>query len=101
MGEYIIKFHPDFFKDLDKLSKKEIEIFEKKKEKIRQNPLRSKHLSGGDNCYREAITDNIRLVYWVIQDEIWMLIIDKHDPAYEKFRKRLYSLKVRYLKDVE
>ena len=93
MVVYVIKFHSEFFKDLEKLSRKEIEIFEKKKEKIKQNPLRLKHLSGGENCYREEITRNIRLIYYVRGNEIWMLVIDKHDHAYEKYRKRLYSLK--------
>lgn len=97
MIEYVVKFHSDFFKDLDKLSKKEIEIFEKKKEKIKQNPLRLKHLSGGENCYREEITSNVRLIYYLKGNEIWMLVIDKHDHAYSKYRKRLYSLRTKYL----
>ncbi len=77
------------------LSSKEVEIFEKKKEKIKQNPLRLEHLSGGENCYREAITNNVRLIYYVRNNIIWMLIIDKHDDAYASYRKRLYSLKMR------
>lgn len=95
--EYIVKFHSLFFKDLEKLSKIDIEIFEKKKEKIKQNPLRLKHLSGGENCYREEITSNIRLVYYLKGNEIWMLTIDKHDDAYQKYKQRLYSLKTKYL----
>ena len=62
LTEWIIKEHPDFFKDLDSLSKNELEILYKKKEKIKVNPIREKHLSGGGNCYREPITKNIRLV---------------------------------------
>ena len=60
-----IKEHPDFFNDLDKLNKNELEIFCRKKIKIKENPLRQKHLSGGENCYREPITKNIRLVYYI------------------------------------
>ncbi len=93
MVKYVVKFHPDFFKDLDKLSKNEIEIFEKKKEKILQNPERLKHLSGGSNCYREAITNNMRLIYAIERNVIWMLIIGNHDEAYARYRQRLYSLK--------
>jgi len=52
LSEWIIKEHPDFFRDLDKLNNKELEIFYKKKNKIKQNPLRMEHLSGGENCYR-------------------------------------------------
>lgn len=95
MIQYEIKFHSEFFKDLMVLSSKEVEIFEKKKEKIKQNPLRLEHLSGGENCYREAITNNVRLIYYVRNNIIWMLIIDKHDDAYASYRKRLYSLKMR------
>ena len=82
---------------MDKLSKKDLEIFEKKKGKIMQNPIRLKHLSGGENCYREEITTNIRLIYLVKGNEIWMLTIDTHDDAYEKYRQRLYSLQTKYL----
>lgn len=95
--EYKVRFHSEFFKDLDKLSPTDIEIFEKKKEKIRQNPLRLKHLSGGENCYREEITTNIRLIYYIKGNEIWMLVIDKHDKAYAEYRRRLYTLKVKHL----
>ncbi len=97
MNDWIVKEHPDFFKDLDKLGNNELEIFYKKKQKIKQNPLRLKHLSGGDNCYREEITSNIRLVYYLEKNFIWLLIIDKHDDAYDKFRQRLYTLKNKYI----
>lgn len=97
MGNWIIKEHPDFFKDLDKLNKKELEIFYKKKEKIKQNPLRLKHLSGGENCYREEITINIRLIYYIKSNIVWLLTIDKHDDAYIKYRKRLYTLREKYI----
>ena len=97
MSEWLIKEHPDFFRDLDKLDKKEIEIFYKKKNKIKQNPIRLKHLSGGENCYREEITRNIRLVYFIKDKEVWLLVIDKHDDAYNKFRNRLHSLREKYI----
>ena len=96
MNEWELKLHPDFYKDLDKLDTKELEIFYKKKKKIKQNPLRLKHLSGGDNCYREEITTNIRLIYYIEKSTIWLLTIDKHDDAYSNFRKRLYSLRNKY-----
>lgn len=96
MREWIIKGHPDFFKDLDKLNIKELEIFYKKKQKIKENPLRQEHLSGGESCYREPITSNIRLIYFIQENTIWLLTIKKHDEAYEEYRKRLYSLKQKY-----
>jgi len=97
LNKWEIKEHPDFFKDLDKLNKKELEIFYKKREKIKQNPLRLKHLSGGENCYREEITTNIRLVYYIKSNVIWLLTIDKHDDAYSKYRKRIYTLREKYI----
>ncbi|MBI2451952.1 type II toxin-antitoxin system RelE/ParE family toxin [Candidatus Pacearchaeota archaeon] len=93
MIEWIIKLHPDFLRDLDKLDKKHIEIFYKKKEKIKQNPLRLKHLSGGENCYREEITRSIRLVYYVESNTIWLLTIGPHDKAYKEYLKRLHNLR--------
>ena len=97
MTEWGIKFHPDFLKDLDKLDGSILKLFYKKKNKIKENPIRLKHLSGGENCYGEEITDNVRLVYFVQGETIWFLTIKTHDDAYNEFRKRLYSLKTKYL----
>ena len=93
MVEWEIKEHPDFFKDLDKLSTKDLEVFYKKKNKIKKNPERQKHLRGGENCYREPITDNIRLIYFIEKKIIWLLTIGRHKEAYSYYLKRLYSLK--------
>ena len=93
MTNWEIKEHPDFFKDLDKLSTKDLEILYNKKRKIKENPERQKHLSGKENCYREPITENIRLIYYIKEKTIWFLTIGKHKEAYQKYLKRLYSLK--------
>jgi len=91
-----IKFHDNFFKDLDKLSLKDVQIFEKKKAKIMENPRRQKYLSGEKNCYREPITKNIRVVYFLHQDVLWFLAIGPHDKAYDKFKERLHQLRKKY-----
>ena len=96
MIDWEIKEHPDFFKNLDKLSTKDLKIFYKKKKKIKENPLRQKHLSGGLNCYREPITRNIRLVYFIEGKTIWLLAIGQHNKSYEEFKKKVYSLRIRY-----
>lgn len=96
MAEWEIREHPDFFRDLDSLGTKELQIFYKKKQKVKENPKRQKHLSGGVNCYREPITKNIRLVYFLEGSIVWLLTIGPHDKSYEEFRKRLYSIRVRY-----
>ncbi len=89
----MIKLHPDFLKDLDKLDNKNLEIFYKKKAKIKKNPLRLKHLSGGENCYREEITQNIRLVYYIEGNIIWFLTVGKHDKSYNEYLIRLRNLR--------
>ncbi|MBI2139041.1 hypothetical protein HYU13_05610 [Candidatus Woesearchaeota archaeon] len=91
--QWEIKEHPGFFKDLDKLGKQELEIFFRKKNKIKENPLRLKHLSGGEHCYREPITSNIRLIYFLQGQTIWLLTIGRHDDAYKMYIRRLYALR--------
>ena len=95
MADWEIKEHPDFFRDLDKLSINDLKTFYNKKKKIKENPERQKHLSGGKNCYREPITENIRLVYFVKGKTIWFLTISKHKEAYKRYLKRLYSLRLK------
>ena len=96
MTEWIIKEHPEFFKDLDALDTKILEIFYKKKNKIKVSPLRLKHLSGGENCYREPITENIRLVYYIEHNVIWLLTIGRHDDVYAQYLKRLHTLRKQF-----
>jgi len=91
-----VRFHDSFFKDLDNLSSKNIKIFEKKREKILENPKRQKHLVGSAHCYREPITKNIRVVYFIHKNIIWFLTIGPHDKAYDNFKKRLYQIKIKY-----
>jgi mRNA-degrading endonuclease RelE of RelBE toxin-antitoxin system len=49
--DYTIKFHDEFFDDLEKLNKKELETVRKQIKKIKKNPLRFKRLRGRENCY--------------------------------------------------
>ena len=98
MVDWVVKVHPDFLRDLDRLDNAILQIFRKKKEKIRLNPLRLKHLSGGENCYREEITRNIRLIYYIKSNVIWFLTIGPHDKAYEDYIKRLHNLRQTLIK---
>lgn len=91
MSEWEIKRHPDFLKDLKKLDNKDLNIFYKK---IKENPERQKHLMGKGNCYREPITENLRLIYFLDGKVIWLLIISKHKNVYKQYLKRFHSLKV-------
>ena len=47
MIEWIVKEHPDFFKDLDKLDKRALEIFYKKKAKDKTKPSAIKAFEWG------------------------------------------------------
>ena len=93
MTEWVVKEHPDFFRDLDALDTKHLDIFFKKKRKIKENPLRLKHLGGGANCYREPITENIRLIYYIEGNTTWLLTIGLHEESYNQYLKRLHTLK--------
>lgn len=97
MTEWVVKSHPRLTQDLDLLGTKELEIFYKKKEKIKENPIRQKHLRGGENCYREPITENIRLVYYIEDKTIWLLTVGPHEKAYQRYLQRLHSLKQKYM----
>ena len=99
MTEFVVQFHPDFFKDLDNLDKKGVEIFYKKLLKIKQNPFRLKHLSGGTPCYREEITSNIRLIYAVEGNTLSFLTIGRHNESYKTYLKRLHNLRQNHALD--
>ncbi|MFH1650455.1 MAG: hypothetical protein ABIA93_07970 [Candidatus Woesearchaeota archaeon] len=92
LTEWHAKYHTKFLKDLKKLDGSLLKIFKAKRAKILENPLRFKHLSGGENCYREEITSNIRIIYYVEGASVWFLLLERHDAAYEDFRKRLHDL---------
>jgi len=70
-----------------------LSIFYKKKQKIKENPERQKHLTGGENCYREPITNNVRLIYYIEGKTIWFLTIGGHEDSYTKYIQRLHSLR--------
>jgi mRNA-degrading endonuclease RelE of RelBE toxin-antitoxin system len=98
LNKWIIRHHPHFYKDLEKLGTNELRTFQKKLQKIKDNPERQKHLSGGKNCYREPITDNIRLVYMIKEDIIWLLSIARHEKAYKSYLKRFYTVREKLVK---
>ncbi|HLD42554.1 MAG TPA: hypothetical protein VJB08_01045 [Candidatus Nanoarchaeia archaeon] len=75
---------------------RELQNFYDKKKKIKENPLRLKHLSGGSNCYREPITDNVRVIYYIEKNTIWLLSIGTHKKAFGAYLKRLHSLRMKF-----
>lgn len=92
MPDYELKFHPEFFDDLKKLTKKELEDVNQHIKKIKQDPLHQKHLEGGSNCYR-ARMGTLRLVYYLLGNTIWFLVIERRKNVYDTYRNRLYKIK--------
>ena len=87
-----VKFHPAFFKDLEKINKRELDSVAKQIEKIKQNPTRFKHLRGHENCY-SLRTGNLRIVYWIRGSTLWFLVVERRKKVYTIYFKRLYAIK--------
>lgn len=83
-----LKAHPLFEKDVKKLDKKNKERLLDTLEKIKENPTRYKQVKGIPNCFRLRI-GNLRVVYLVKGDEIWILIVEKRKSVYREMKKRL------------
>ena len=94
MPNFIIRYHPEFFKDLERLSKSQLEAAHKKIERIKEAPEQFKDLSGGAKCYSTRI-ENMRLVYYFDGTNLWFLILESRKGVYEEYVKRLYKLKTR------
>jgi len=87
LGEWIIKVHSLFLKDLEKLDKQHIERVAKIILKIKENPKVSKALKGFKNHYRVRF-DGYRLIYSLESNEIRLLILEKRKKAYKELKKR-------------
>lgn len=92
LDEFEFKFHPEFFDDLDKLDKRDLEAVNKQIEKIKQNPLRFKRLKGRENCFSVRSGD-LRIVYYVQDKVVWFLIAERRKSVYGIYLKRLYKIK--------
>lgn len=93
-NNFIVKYHPEFFDDLDKLDKRDLEAVNKQIEKIKKNPFRFKRLKGRENCY-SVRTGDLRIVYYVFRNLIWFLVVEKRKIVYEIYFKRLFRIKNR------
>ncbi len=85
-------FHEEFYKDIKKLDKTFVNEVWSQITKIKENPTQTKHLSGGQNCFRVRVR-NYRLVYCVEKDVVYILIIAPRKTVYEKYLKRLYKIR--------
>ena len=83
-----LKAHPLFEKDLKELDKSEREIVHKLLEKIREKPERYKKLKHLTNCYSLRIK-NLRMIYYLEGDTIFILIVGKRKKVYEEMKKRM------------
>ena len=94
MPNFDLRYHPKFFKDLEKLTKNQLEAVHNKIERIKQNPEQFKDLKGKNNCHTVRI-ENMRLVYYFDGLNLWFLILESRKDVYELYLKRLYSLRMK------
>lgn len=94
MSDFQIRYHPKFFKDLDCLCSHQLEIVHKKIESIKENPDQFKHLKGKNNSYSIRV-ENMRLVYYFDEVNLWFLILESRKSVYDEYIKRLYSLRMK------
>ncbi|RZB29442.1 MAG: hypothetical protein AEth_01170 [Candidatus Argoarchaeum ethanivorans] len=83
-----LKAHPLFEKDVKKLDKKDREGISVALKRLKENFIRYKPIKGIPNCFRLRI-GNLRVVYIVKGDEIWILIVEKRKQVYKEMKKRL------------
>jgi len=91
-NKYTLNFHPKFFDDLKKLDKKEMKIVHQHVNKIKQDPKRNKRMHEINNCYRIR-TGNLRIVYYLENNIICFLVVEKRKLVYGIYLKRLFHIK--------
>ncbi len=94
MTNFIIRYHPQFFKDLESLTKLQLESVHKKIERIKTDPAEFKDLKGKNNCYTIRV-EHMHLVYYFDGPNLWFLIIESRKIVYDEYLKRLYNLKIK------
>jgi|SRR3989338_777639 len=94
MANFTIRYHPKFFKDLEKLTQSQLESLDKKIERIKTDPDQFKDLKGKNNCYTIRI-EHMRLVYYFDGSSLWFLIVESRKSVYKEYLKRLYNLKMK------
>ena len=86
-----LKSHPKVKDDIKSLDNRDKKIARKAIDKIKENPLRYKHLNIYKNTYRLRI-GKIRIVYLIKENTIWILIIEKRSKVYSSLSERYKSL---------
>jgi mRNA-degrading endonuclease RelE of RelBE toxin-antitoxin system len=77
--------------DIKKLDKGEKTEILKHVNKIKENPEHFKHLHGGENCYTLRV-GNIRIIYLLEGNTIYILSAGRRKDIYDTYHKRLYTL---------
>lgn len=91
--DWILKSHPKVKEDIKLLDDREKKIVRNAIDKIKENPLRYKHLTVYKNAYRLR-AGKIRIVYLIKENTIWILIIEKRSKIYGSLPDRYKSLKI-------
>ena len=84
----MLKAHSLFAKDVAKLDTKDKERLLIVLDNIKKNPTRYKSIKYISNGFRARI-GNLRVVYMVKENEIWILIVEKRNSVYKNMNKRL------------
>lgn len=85
---WTLKAHPRFERDLKKLSKADKEQLAEIIVKLKEDPYRFKSLKGCTECFRVRFS-NLRLIYALKSNTLWLIIVDKRKRVYKEMRKRI------------
>jgi mRNA-degrading endonuclease RelE of RelBE toxin-antitoxin system len=85
---WTLKAHPRFERDLKKLSKADKEQLAEIIVRLKEDPYRFKSLKGCTECFRVRFS-NLRLIYALKGNMLWLIIIDKRKRVYKEMRKRI------------
>lgn len=85
------RYHKDLLKDFKSLDARERGIVLQKIDAIASGLQKGEPLSGAKDCFKVRMGD-LRLVYVILVNEIWFLIVDRRGRVYEKFQRRYLQI---------
>ena len=85
------KYHRDFAKDLESLDRRERELVLQRVEAVATGNLTGRPLSGSKDCFKVRIGD-LRLLYVVVGNDAWFMIVDRRGRVYDLLRRRFMQV---------
>ncbi len=92
MPGYDVRFHPDFSRDLRRLSRREAVAVDSRLVEIQEEPERFKRLHGYLRCFTARV-GGFRIIYYLEGRTVWVLMVGRRGQVYREFVKRLYGLR--------